>query len=972
MSHPCRRAARQPRRRPLAARGDRGHPGPDAPPSTAVVAVDTGSQDESADLLDGGVRRRPASAPGATGFPAAVELGLERLRRAGRPDREWVWLLHDDTNPDPGALERCSPPRPSTRTPTSSAPSCASGPRCGGCSSSASRSPAPAAARPGSSAASTTRASTTTSARCSPSTPPGMLVRRAVLEELGGFDEQLPIFGNDIDFGWRAAAAGHSTIVVPDGGRLPRRGRAPRRPPDPADRPAHALPGAPGGALHAAGQRPAGALPFQAGPAGVRHRCSGWSGFLLVRSVGEALDELAALAVALLQPGPAPRRPPGAAAARSATAEPRRACAACSRRGGCPTGTASTSSATWPPPPPTRPPTSPSGAGPRPPSATRRRWPRRSPPTQRPRRRRRSTSRTPALVGPVPHQPGRRAARAVRGRSRWSAPATAFGAVAGGALSPVPDAVGDWWRLHLESWHPLGAGHRRPGAAVRRCRSRCSRSLLGTDRRRCRRCWSLAVPLALWGAWRFLRVVGPAGEPARCAAVAAAVGRGDVRPGPGRRRRLGRGPVRPVVVAAALLPWLAHAALGFADPEADRRWRAAWRSGLLLALVTAFAPVAWLFAPGRSASSWSAPRRRIVPRRDPRPLGVGTAGGRARRGAGAARARGGCRPCSAAPARALLLDVGRLPTPVVDGLDLLTGRFGDAGAPVVARAGARRAGAARAGAAARPGSRSWSAGSSPPSPRCSPRCSACVSPRARRDRQPAGLGLPAWSSSRPRCSSPRCSARPRLDPRRSGRGVAAGGRGRGRWPPCGPGRPGWSGSGSAGRRARRTARHRHPGVHGAERETGAGARHPRDPRQRRRRPHLHASGGATASPLGEDEILGADRRGRRVHRRWSATWRRGRRPTRSTALADRGIEYVVLPAPADGDGRGRARRDRRAGPGQRRDRGTRAWQVARDLDPDAVDGPAVWLRIVLLVLQGLAIVVGARALRCRRRERRRS
>ena len=43
----------------------------------------------------------------------------------------------------------------------------------------------------------------------------GMLVRRSVLEELGGFDEQLAVFGNDIDFGWRAAAAGHKTVVVP-------------------------------------------------------------------------------------------------------------------------------------------------------------------------------------------------------------------------------------------------------------------------------------------------------------------------------------------------------------------------------------------------------------------------------------------------------------------------------------------------------------------------------------------------------------------------------------------------------------------------------------------------------------------------------------------------------------------------------------------------------------------------------------
>ena len=92
----------------------------------------------------------------------------------------------------------------------------------------------------------------------------------------------------------------------------------------------------------------------------------------------------------------------------------------------------------------------------------------------------------------------------------------------------------------------------------------------------------LAVPVAAWGAWRFLRVagrlVGPAGAPrwlilwgtttySLVPVVAGAWGDG----------RLG------VVVAAVLLPWLAHAALGFADPVADRRWRAAWRSGLLLA-----------------------------------------------------------------------------------------------------------------------------------------------------------------------------------------------------------------------------------------------------------------------------------------------------------------------------------------------------------------------------------------------------
>ncbi len=43
----------------------------------------------------------------------------------------------------------------------------------------------------------------------------GMLVRRDVVERLG-FDRALPVAGADIDFGWRAARAGYTTIVAPD------------------------------------------------------------------------------------------------------------------------------------------------------------------------------------------------------------------------------------------------------------------------------------------------------------------------------------------------------------------------------------------------------------------------------------------------------------------------------------------------------------------------------------------------------------------------------------------------------------------------------------------------------------------------------------------------------------------------------------------------------------------------------------
>ena len=44
----------------------------------------------------------------------------------------------------------------------------------------------------------------------------GALIRRSVFEELGGFDQNLELFRDDVDFGWRVHAAGHGVIVVTD------------------------------------------------------------------------------------------------------------------------------------------------------------------------------------------------------------------------------------------------------------------------------------------------------------------------------------------------------------------------------------------------------------------------------------------------------------------------------------------------------------------------------------------------------------------------------------------------------------------------------------------------------------------------------------------------------------------------------------------------------------------------------------
>ena len=80
-------------------------------------------------------------------------------------------------------------------------------------------------------------------------------------------------------------------------------------------------------------------------------------------------------------------------------------------------------------------------------------------------------------------------------------------------------------------------------------------------------------------------------------------------------------------------------------------------------------------------------------------------------------------------------------------------------------------------------------------------------------------------------------------------------------------------------------------------------------------------------------------------------------PDAVAELASRGIEYVVLPAPADGEVA--AALDATAGLEQAsaEDRSTRAWQVGQPLSASDLDGSRSWLRVGLLILQGVAILV---------------
>ena len=120
----------------------------------------------------------------------------------------------------------------------------------------------------------------------------------------------------------------------------------------------------------------------------------------------------------------------------------------------------------------------------------------------------------------------------------------AFGSITGGALSPVPAAAADWWRLHVSSWHPLGTGTDVPAPAYVLPFAFAATLLLGHTGAVVSGLMLLAVPVAAWGAWRLLKVVGRLVDPLGLPRWLRGVGCPDLRPRPGDLRRLGGGTLR--------------------------------------------------------------------------------------------------------------------------------------------------------------------------------------------------------------------------------------------------------------------------------------------------------------------------------------------------------------------------------------------------------------------------------------------
>jgi GT2 family glycosyltransferase len=181
-----------------------------------VIAVDTGSSDASIQYL------KKAKIPFIeaavdTGFGAAIELALSSkfYEKASEGIKEWIWLIHDDCAPKSDALLELL-------TATENKPQVAMvGPKLRGWYDrnhllEAGVSIAANGARwTGLEYLEKDQGQHDGTREVLSVSTAGALIRKDVFDELGGFDSELSLFRDDVDFGWRVHTAGHSVAVVP-------------------------------------------------------------------------------------------------------------------------------------------------------------------------------------------------------------------------------------------------------------------------------------------------------------------------------------------------------------------------------------------------------------------------------------------------------------------------------------------------------------------------------------------------------------------------------------------------------------------------------------------------------------------------------------------------------------------------------------------------------------------------------------
>ncbi len=533
----------------------------------AVVVVDTGSVDASLELV-APVADQLVTLPREASYGQAIRAALQGC--AAATEGEWLWLLHDDCAPDPGALAALLETAAEMPSAGVVGPKCLSW-----------------------DGRHLIEVGITTDATGRRETglerhevdhgqhdavrdvlavgTAGALVRRSLFERLGGFDPALPTARDDIDFGWRVNRAGARVVVAP---------RAVVR---------HASAGATGvrapgvpGRAHRLERRAAlwtllvnvpGAALVLGLPRVVVGTLLRALGLLLARRSGDALDELAALGWVL-------RRPATLRAARRA----RRATAEVPHAG-----------------------VRPLLAGP---SARLRSYreavsglARRSVAPDLPRQRRA----VPVESGPVAEEAEDYDTRG-DGLVRYllTRPPVVLvvalavvsllafrhllgGTVWGGTLLPPPAGAADLWHTYTSGWHPVSTGSAATAPPSLALLALLSTVLLGKP-------W-LAVEVLLVGAVPLAGLTAylAAGALTRDRRVRLWAGAGYALL-PALSAALATGRVD-VAVAVALLPTLAAAITWTLRREPAGRGRhAPAATGLLLTVVVAFVPVTWLVA----------------------------------------------------------------------------------------------------------------------------------------------------------------------------------------------------------------------------------------------------------------------------------------------------------------------------------------------------------------------------------------
>jgi len=189
-----------------------------------VVGVDTGSRDRSGSVLAELIGQDAVfGMERSTGYGEAVSVALRHAtrRRSGQTDPnltriEWIWLLHDDCEPAPQALERLLRAASKDRSVVVLGPKVLDGQdrrtlrEVGVSIDRAGR--RITGIEPGEIDQGQHDHNRAVLAVGSA----GMLVRRDVWEQLGGFDTRLRLFRDDLDFCWRVQAAGYRVQVVTD------------------------------------------------------------------------------------------------------------------------------------------------------------------------------------------------------------------------------------------------------------------------------------------------------------------------------------------------------------------------------------------------------------------------------------------------------------------------------------------------------------------------------------------------------------------------------------------------------------------------------------------------------------------------------------------------------------------------------------------------------------------------------------